>query len=285
MSDGLTNVAYLPYPYFGAQPTLRDRMVASRVFGTKELEAPTMEKYEKVLKPLCELCSEKGIANIPKVMIAKSKVQNASMTGDGTMLISDGLTETLNETEMRAVIMHELEHYQKKEISSVIGHALGFLTDLVVGFFGGRALDRAIESRVLNPHIQHFFSHAIPALGTHYLVVAPAHAYFQRKNEYEADLEGAKTVGFDNMIGVLRYFDELYENRHQQIPRNVVKRIIDKGVMGNVTAVIFPFEDHPTFKDRIARLEEARARQPDTQVSHVQAEQQKLVAPSTPTIH
>lgn len=284
MTDGSTSSTYLPYPYFGAQPSLRDKMVASRVFGTKELEAPTMERYGKVLRPLCELCLEKGITNIPKVMIAKSKVQNASLTGEGTMLISDGLTETLSETEMRAVIMHELEHYQKKEITSVIGHAMGFVADFAIGLFGGRAIEHYAGTHFKHPALQRLAAHGVPTLATHYLVFAPAHAYFQHRNEYEADLEGAKTVGFDNMIGVLRYFDELYTNRHEQIPSNVVKRIMDKGILGNIATVIFPFDDHPTFKDRIARLEKERPKYPDSHVSQVQAEQHKLIAPSTLTL-
>ena len=262
-----TAAFYLPYPHIGVTPTMRDRAVSNRVFGTRDIEPANLQKHAHILKPLCELCAEKGITNIPPVMIAKSPVQNASMTGSGTMIISDGLVETLNESEMRAIIMHELEHYQKKEMTSVIAHALGFIVDFAVGIFGGNKIDKMIKSNILNPYVQHAATHVLPGLATHYIVVAPAHAYFQRKGEYAADLEGATTVGFDNMIGVLKYFDELYENKHKAIPTSIVTRIKDKGMMGNIADVVFPFADHPTFKERIAHLEEARKSHPETHVS------------------
>lgn len=277
------------YPHFGIMPSAGDIRVAKRVFGTSEIIAASPSHHASIIKPLCELCETKGIKDVPKLMIARSPVQNASVTSEGTLIVSEGLVETLNQDEMRAVIVHELDHYKKRETSSVIAHAVGFLADFFVGLFGGRKIDHIIENNSKlqkMPRVGKFISHTIPALGLHYLVVAPTHALFRRRSEFEADKEAAQTVGYENVIGVLKFFDELYESRRgDQHPRTIINRVRSNSVLDNVTAVLYPFPDHPTFKERIEKLEKERAVDPNTRVTAMELQAQIQNAPSTYTVH
>lgn len=277
------------YPHFGISPTAGDIRVARRVFGTEILEAASPARHANIMMPLCELCEKKGIRDVPKLMIAKSPVQNASVTSEGTLIVSEGLVETLNQDEMRAVIVHELDHYKKRETSTVIAHAVGFLADFLVGLFGGRKIDSWFEGNPklkTMPRVGKFLSHTVPAFGLHYLVVAPTHALFRRRSEFEADKEAAQTVGYENVIGVLKFFDELYESKYaEQQPRTIINRVRSNSVLDNVTAILYPFPDHPSFKERIEKLEKARASDPNTRVTAVELQPQIQNAPTTHTIH
>jgi len=276
------------YPHIGITPSASDMNVARRVFGTTELIPATPDRHAKIMQPLCELCAQKGITQIPRLMIAKSPVKNASVTGEGTLIISEGLTESLNADEIRAVIVHELDHYKKREHDSTIAHAIGFLADFFTGLFVGRKIDDFVEhnSKLKNmPRIGKFISHTVPAAALHYLVVAPSHALFKRRSEFNADLEAAHTVGYDNVIGVLKFFDELYESKNGVRPRNIITRVRSNSVLDNVTAVLYPFPDHPTFKERIEKLEEAKAKDPSTRVSSAQLQQGIQNAPSSQSVH
>lgn len=276
------------YPHIGITPSASDINVANRVFGTTELIPATPDRHAKIMQPLCELCAQKGITEIPRLMIAKSPVHNASVTSEGTLIISEGLSESLNENEIRAVIMHELDHYKKREHDSTIAHAIGFLADFLTGLFVGRKIDEAVDNHSKLKHMPRlgkFISHTVPAAALHYLVVAPSHALFKRRSEFKADLEAAQTVGYDNVIGVLKFFDELYISKNGESPRNVITRVRNNSVLDNVTAVLFPFPDHPSFKERIEKLEEAKAKEPNTRVNSVELHHVIQNAPSSQSVH
>lgn len=110
-----------------------DKIVLS-IYNAKPLP---VDKYRSIVLTVQEL-SERAEIPMPKMYIIDSKMPNAFATGRGpgnsSVAVTTGILEILDESEIRAVLAHELSHVINRDIlvatiAATIAAAIGMLVD------------------------------------------------------------------------------------------------------------------------------------------------------------
>lgn len=124
-----------------------DKLVLA-MYGAKPLDE---EKYSKIYDMVQELAHNAQIP-MPKLWYIDTSMANAFATGrnpeHGSVAITKGIMDILEEHELRGVIAHELAHIKNRDIliatvAATIATAIGYLANMIqwaaiFGGFGGR---------------------------------------------------------------------------------------------------------------------------------------------------
>lgn len=191
---------------------------------------------------------------MPKVYVMEDSALNAFATGrdprHAAVAATRGLLEALDDTELEAVMAHEMGHVQNYDIRvSIIVFglvsAIGFLADMLMHFMWFRGDDERDNSPIFM------------VLGIAAAILAPFIALLiqlavSRSREYLADSTGALTTRHpDGLIEALEKISRNGSSMHRQ-NTSTAHLFFANPLKGKSLAKLF--STHPPIEDRIARL-------------------------------
>lgn len=198
--------------------------------------------------------SRKAALPMPKVYIMESPQPNAFATGrnpeNAAVAVTSGITQILNEQELRGVIAHELAHIKNRDtlimtITATVAGALGMLANMAI-FSGGRrdqpgGAFGAIAVMILAPLAAMLVQMAI-----------------SRTREYAADKSGAEMSGTPlALASALQKIEQgaqrVDNNTAEQNPATAHMFIINPLHARSSDSL---FSTHPSTQNRIKALEE-----------------------------
>jgi heat shock protein HtpX len=191
----------------------------------------------------------------PKVYIIDDPAPNAFATGrdpkHAIVAATTGLLDIMDDTELEAVLAHEMGHVQNYDIRvSMIAFGLvsviGLLSDIVLRmfFFGGDRRDSNVNPVVL-------------VIGIIVIILAPIIAAIvqmavSRQREYLADATGALTTrhpeGLASALGKLQQYGRPMQRQNSASAHLFFNDPLKPGFIAKL------FSTHPPLEDRIARL-------------------------------
>lgn len=220
-------------------------IAASRAKPVSEEEAPQLYRIMRGL-----------VANqnmpMPRLYMTPSEQPNAFATGrnpkKAVIAVTQGLTQILDEEEMRGVLAHELAHVRNRDIligsvAAAIAMAISFAGRMVLFTGGGR------DSRGGHPL-------ALLAMW----ILAPLAAMIiqmaiSRSREYRADESAAKMIGYGEPLA--RALEKLHASA-KQVPMAVnpstEHMFIVNPFSGRKRGFASLFSTHPPAEERVRRL-------------------------------
>ncbi|WP_445663980.1 zinc metalloprotease HtpX [Fodinibius sp. AD559] len=215
---------------------------------------PVDRKSHPALYNMIEELARKADLPMPAVYIIPQNQPNAFATGrnpeNAAVAVTEGIMQTLNDDELRAVIAHELAHIQNRDIltQTIVTTVVSALTMLAqFAYF----IPMGGGDRDSNPIVM------LIVLITAPIAATMLQAAISRTREYEADRVGAEICGQPNQLASAL---QRIEKAAQQIPMNVSDTAMRS------TSHMFPvnpfsggsfmslFSTHPETEDRIERL-------------------------------
>jgi heat shock protein HtpX len=223
-------------------------IAAARAKPISEREAPRLHGMVRELAFAAEM-------PMPRLYMTPDMQPNAFATGrneaHAVVAVTQGITQSLTEQELRAVLAHELAHVKNRDIligsvAAAIAMGITFIARMAMwgAMFGGSSDDDRGN-----------------ALGLLVLaVLAPIAAFLlqmavSRSREFEADRSGAQLIGAGEPLA--RALEKLHLGA-QRIPMNVdpaqASMFIVNPLTGRRVSFKSLFLTHPPIEERIARL-------------------------------
>lgn len=232
--------------------------LAVAMTGAKEIEKRDDPRFYRIVE---NLSITMGMP-MPKVYIIGDPAPNAFATGrdpkHAVVAATTGLMEIMNDTELEAVMAHEMGHVKNYDIRvSMIAFglvsAIGFLTDIAMHmmFFGGG--DN--EERNVPPV---FYIVGIVLIILAPIVAALIQMAISRQREYLADATGAMTTrhpeGLASALEKLSQHTQPMKHQNTSTAHLFFNNPLKKGFLSNL------FSTHPPLEERIARLRKNAAK-------------------------
>ncbi|MEZ4501772.1 MAG: zinc metalloprotease HtpX [Dehalococcoidia bacterium] len=206
---------------------------------TRDQDPPLFNLVERV-------ATEAGMP-MPRVYIMESPQPNAFATGrnpkNAAVAVTTGIRALLTERELRGVLGHEMAHVKNRDIltSSIvasIASAISMIGWMALWFGGSRREGGGIGALVA-------------------VIVAPIAATLiqlgiSRSREYQADLDGARTVGDPEALASALAKLEMGAKRVQMpVPESTAHLFIVNPLRGGMSGL---FSTHPPTEERVRRL-------------------------------
>lgn len=225
--------------------------LAVAMTGARQIEKRDNPRFYRIVE---NLAITTGMP-MPKVYIIDDPAPNAFATGrdprHAVVAATTGLMDIMNDTELEAVMAHEMGHVQNYDIRvSMIAFglvsAIGLLSDIVLhmSFFGGGDSDRDVHP-------------AFYIVGIIIILLAPFIAMIvqmavSRQREYLADATGAMTTrhpeGLASALEKLRDHAQPMQRQNTATAHLFFSNPLKGGGISKL------FSTHPPLDDRIARL-------------------------------
>jgi heat shock protein HtpX len=228
--------------------------LALKIYHAQPVSPAENVQVWRRIGPMTEmLCRRMGLP-MPKLWLIPDPSPNAFATGrnpkNGSVAVTQGLLEILNDQELEGVIAHELGHIRNRDIlvssiAATIATAITFVARMAIFIPGGR--DEEGRS---------------PWAGLLMLFLAPIAALLiqmaiSRTREFGADAAAAKYTGTPyGLISALRKL-EAWSKRvpMDAMPAHEHMFIVKPFSGGGLMKL---FSTHPPTAERIARLEQLR---------------------------
>ena len=250
--EGLLAMAAL-FGFGGALISLAiSKWMAKRAMGVRVIERPANANEEWLVSTVRQLATQAGIG-MPEVGIFDSLQPNAFATGarrDAALVaVSTGLLQSMNRTEVEAVLGHEITHVANGDmvtltlIQGVVNTFVIFLSR-VIGGIVDRSLSRDGEGRGgMGYFVTVMVTQVVLGIAASMIVM-----WFSRRREFRADAGGARLAGRNNMIGALERLKMAHEP-------SLPKQLAAFGIGGGPgTGFQRLFMSHPPLEERIAAL-------------------------------
>lgn len=226
--------------------------IATAMTGAHEIQKRDNPRFYRIVE---NLSITTGIM-MPRVYIINDPAPNAFATGrdprHAIVAATTGLIDMMNDSELEAVMAHEMGHVQNYDIRvSMIAFglvsAIGFLADIfmrMMFYSGDRDRDEG-------------GSPIIMLLGVIFMILAPVIAVIiqmavSRQREYLADATSAMTTRHpDAMISALEKLKSEGRPMQKQSSATAHLFIANPLKKGSINRL---FDTHPPIEDRIARL-------------------------------
>ena len=231
------------FSYFFSEKMALAMSGAQRVSGEERPEI-----YSR-LAPIVERLTEKMGLPMPKLWVLPEESPNAFATGrnpeHSSVAVSAGLLEIMSDSELEAVVAHELGHVLHRDIliSSVAATMGAAITGLArFGMFFGGGRDDEGERR--GGGILMFFLAPVAALLIQMAV--------SRTREFSADAAAAKYTGSPaGLVNALRKLDSWSQKIPMEASPAMSHMYIFPPILGGLGRL---FSTHPSTEQRIAAL-------------------------------
>jgi heat shock protein HtpX len=224
---------------------------AARAEPVSEQQAPQLYRIVRELTTAANL-------PMPKLYVTPDEQPNAFATGrnpqHAAVAVTQGVTQILDENELRGVIAHELAHVRNRDI--LIGSVAAAIA-MGITFIARMAMWGAIFGGGDDEEGGGGFGLLLMA------ILAPLAALLlqmaiSRSREFEADRVGARLAGTPE--GLTRALEKLHASA-KRIPMNVhpaqAQAYIVNPLTGRHVSFANLFMTHPPVEERIARLRSA----------------------------
>jgi heat shock protein HtpX len=225
--------------------------------GAKPLDE---KEHANIVKMVRELTQADGLP-MPKLYYVDTPLPNAFATGrnpkNAVVAVTDGITQILNDAELKAVIGHELGHVKNRDmlvstIAATLAGAISWIANLAF-FFGGSDED--------SPNPIALFAMIILAPIAAMLVQMAV----SRSREFLADQHGAGLVGggrdLANALQKLEDF-KMSVPPIQPSPTQQSQAHLMFANMFSARGLAGLFSTHPSTQARVARLREFDKKNP-----------------------
>ena len=226
------------------------KWMAKRSMGVRIIEQPS-NSTESFLIDTVRTQAERAGIGMPEVGIFDSPEPNAFATGasrnNALIAVSTGLLQRMKQTEIKAVLGHEVSHVANGDmitmalIQGVVNTFVVFLARLV-GFF----VDRVILKNKRGLGIGYFVTSIIAQIFLSVLASIIV-MWFSRRREFHADAGGASLAGRQNMINALTALGGPAQAAAAELP----DQMAGFGISGKFGSL---FASHPPLEVRIAAL-------------------------------
>lgn len=225
--------------------------LAVAITGAKQIEKRDNPRFYRIVE---NLAITTGLPT-PKIYIIDDPAPNAFATGrdpsHSMVAATTGLIEIMNDSELEAVMAHEMGHVQNYDIRVAmitfgLVSAIGLITDIALRMFifGDRDRDNSSPITMI--------------IGIAALVLAPIVAIIiqmavSRQREYLADATSAMTTrNPDSMVSALsklKKFGRPMMRQNSSASHLFISNPLKPGPLAKL------FSTHPPIEDRIARLQ------------------------------
>lgn len=230
------------------------RWMAIRSMGVQVIDQPSSASQQWLLQTVGSLAQRAGVG-MPQVGIFDSPEPNAFATGPrrdhALVAVSSGLLARMNQSEIEAVLGHEISHVANGDmvtlalIQGVLNTFVVFLS-WIVGNIVDRSILRNDQGRGIGYFATVWITQLVLGLFASMLVM-----WFSRRREFRADAGGAHLAGRDRMIAALERLGLAHD---QPLPRHLEAFGISGGEDNRWLRL---FMSHPPLEARIAALRTA----------------------------
>ena len=232
---------------------LLSKWMAKRSTGAVVIAQPRDSVERWLLDTVAKQAEEAGIG-MPEVAIFDSSQPNAFATGanrnNALVAVSTGLLRNMNQSEVEAVLGHEIGHVANGDmitltlIQGVVNTFVLFLARLI-GFFVDRVVLRNERGLGIGYYLTSIVAEIVLGILATMVVM-----WFSRRREFRADEAGAKLAGRQNMIAALQRLQK-HSEQPDQLPDSMAAFGISAGARHGLKAL---FMSHPPLEDRINAL-------------------------------
>ncbi len=231
---------------------MMSKSMAKRGSGTQIIENPSNE-IEQWLHDRIAVHAEASGIGMPEVGIFDSPQPNAFATGwnknKSLVAVSTGLMNSMNRTEVDAVLAHEIGHVANGDmvtltlIQGITNTFVLFFARIVAGAIAGASKNRAMQTmgyRMSSWALQALFG----------FLASIIVMWFSRRREFRADEAGARLTSPEAMASALERLKNPVSDR-DALPEGMAAMGISpnfKSRLGGMLAT------HPSLDDRIAAL-------------------------------
>ncbi len=230
------------------------KWLAKRTMGVRVIDAPASPAEHWLLDTVRSLAQQAGIG-MPEVGIFESPQPNAFATGarrdSALVAVSSGLLGSMNQSEIQAVLGHEITHVANGDmvtlalLQGVVNTFVIFLSR-IVGNIVDRSISRDSDGRGAAYFVTVLVTQLVLGLLASMIVM-----WYSRQREFRADAGGAQLAGRDKMISAL---ERLMHAHDDPLPAQFKAFGISGGEGAGWRRL---FMSHPPLEERIARLRTA----------------------------
>jgi len=229
------------------------KFFAKRGMRMQRVEQPSTTKERLVFETIRKLAEREGI-KMPEVWVYWDDVPNAFATGptrnSAMVAVSSGLVQGLSDSEVRAVLAHEVGHVANGDMLAIT-LLQGLMNTFV--YFLARMISRPIMER---NRFAGFMVYMALQFILSILAMIPI-CWFSRRREFRADAYAASAVGAEAMIRALARIDALAQQtltaRHREEGMNE-DALATLKIHGKSHSLGQIFATHPPIEIRIAAL-------------------------------
>ncbi len=229
--------------------------------GAQVITEPRNDSEAWLVDTVARLAKDSGLG-MPEVAVFPASDPNAFATGarrdHALVAVSQGLLQSMNKTEIEAVLGHEITHVANGDmvtmalLQGVVNTFVYFLSR-VIGF----AVDAALSGRSRDDDRRGYGSGGIGYLLTVMvsqvflgILASIIVMWYSRRREFRADAGSARLRGKEPMIAALAELARAHE------PSQMPQSLAAFGIRGTGRAILgVLLSSHPPLEDRIAALE------------------------------
>ncbi len=230
------------------------KWMARRLTGAQVIDSPRNPTEQWLVEKVGQHARAAGIG-MPQVAVFDSPAPNAFATGarrDHAMVaVSTGLLAGMNESEIDAVLGHEISHVANGDMITLT--LIQGVVNTFVIFFArviGHLVDRVVF-RTERGYGPAYFITSILAQIVLGILASTIVFWFSRQREFRADAGGARLAGANNMIAALERLKAGVDA--EPLPEQMQAFGIAPGKRSGLMAL---FSSHPPLEERIARLQQ-----------------------------
>jgi heat shock protein HtpX len=231
---------------------LISKFMAKRSMNVHVLERPENDTERWLLRTV-ERQAEQANIGMPEVGIFVHASPNAFATGwnknNALVAVSTGLLENMTQSEVEAVLAHEISHVANGDmvtmtlVQGVLNTFVVFLSRVI-----GHVVDRVVF-KVERGHGPAFWIVSIISQVILGILASMIVMWFSRYREFRADAGGASLAGRNNMIAALK---RLKQNQDAPpMPDEMAAFAISAGKVQKL------FSSHPPLEKRIKALQKS----------------------------
>lgn len=238
------------------------KQMARAMLDCEQITQPRSQAEQVIYGSVQEIAQRLEIT-MPEVWVYNSPDPNAFATGpsknNSMVAVSTGLLQNLKDTEVKAVLAHEMGHVYNGDMftttvlaglmNTFVHYISNFLSSMV-GQPSGQ--DREEGSSAGNP-ILALVVYIVLQVVLSFLAMIVV-SWHSRRREFAADAFSAKVYGKESMIGALRGIDR-WVSRAQFQPSEH-DALATMKISGNSSGFMHLLATHPPIEERVAALEQ-----------------------------